>query len=919
MVTPIGSSSSHRLIACIIVAATTAVAARPARGADASDHSIVDVRVLSDRWVCVVLDTTPEVLAARDKQFGDVLRADKAKHDANPEKDWYYSISAKYHTMLAMAEFRAPLVRKLEDPTFWTINGAHPETATYWPQTVDGFPLSDASYPAPPTYVDLARIADFVYLKLPAGAIRSDSKIDVRTSDGRSASLSLDERATPCWSIKVNQVGYRADATAKFAYLGMWLGAAGAADFSSLDGKPFHVCTYEPGGRWDLGHAAGPPVFSGTIKLRAKAADQRRDDGQITGEDVYEMDFAPLKTPGTYCIVVPGLGRSWPFRVGDDAYGSVFYTVARALYQQRCGIELKQPYTAWTRKACHTTTYRGGFLPESDHWYDNDKYGAPLGPGGTTAFGFRDEAGHPLKIGSFAMVGATLTHDIVPVSGGWHDAADYDRRYGHYNIVWDLCGAYEMFPSHFTDGQLNLPESGNGVPDILDEAAVQVDLFRKTQMPDGGVSGWVEQPHHPQHDKLPNLDTTPFSISLPERGASYDYAASAAYLGRLIAPYDAARSTAYITSAARAYAWASDPKHTIRGVRFSIPKPGGKMGDAPMTVLFDQKEQLTGVQGGNVNGDFMLAAMQLYAATHEVRYLDTWKSNRGLEDVLLRGQPDAIPPFAFVTPALHPEWFGADTAAKLTAAAKAQADLVAQGQSALAYRTLWYAPTHAYYTFMGWGHVHAGYKARYSVLCWRLTGDEQYRQQVLLGLDWELGCNELGRALATGVGSTHPTCLQHITSQCDDLLEPVPGIIPYTFTYGLAYPAWQNQFALIDAGHGSVNSFFHGASVCLLPALLGRDRVQAEIDAIPHTGDKWTTAAIDRMRPALGPAFPIMRRLYTHPTLVPGQNEFTVYETIAPMAAVCGAMLPDGWKPDEAMKKRTPINDAKELPIYLQP
>lgn len=40
---------------------------------------------------------------------------------------------------------------------------------------------------------------------------------------------------------------------------------------------------------------------------------------------------------------------------------------------------------------------------------------------------------------------------------------------------------FEMFPAKFSDGQLNLPESGNGIPDVLDEAAVQVDVFRKTQ------------------------------------------------------------------------------------------------------------------------------------------------------------------------------------------------------------------------------------------------------------------------------------------------------------------------------------------------------------------------------------------------------------------------------------------------------
>ena len=141
---------------------------------------MVDLRVLSDRWVCVVIDATPEVLAARDKQFADVLAADKAKHDANP-KDWYYPISAKYHTLLAMAEVRPRLVKDFETPAYWSVNGKPPEVATYWPQTVDGFPASDPGFPAPAAYVELPRIADFVYLKL-AEPVRNGTRLDVRSA-----------------------------------------------------------------------------------------------------------------------------------------------------------------------------------------------------------------------------------------------------------------------------------------------------------------------------------------------------------------------------------------------------------------------------------------------------------------------------------------------------------------------------------------------------------------------------------------------------------------------------------------------------------------------------------------------------------------------------------------------------------------
>ena len=63
----------------------------------------------------------------------------------------------------------------------------------------------------------------------------------------------------------------------------------------------------------------------------------------------------------------------------------------------------------------------------------------------------------------------------------------------------------------------------------------------------------------------------------------------------------------------------------------------------------------------------------------------------------------------------------------------------------------------------------------------------------------------------------------------------------------------------------------------------------------------------------------IMRRTFVHPYLEPPQNEFTVSETIAPHAAVYGALLPDGWKPGQALKARRPINNAADLPFYLQP
>jgi hypothetical protein len=56
--------------------------------------------------------------------------------------------------------------------------------------------------------------------------------------------------------------------------------------------------------------------------------------------------------------------------------------------------------------------------------------------------------------------------------------------------------AYELAPQKFRDGELNIPESGNGIPDIVDEAKWGVDFYKRIQRPDGGVSvGFFEESH----------------------------------------------------------------------------------------------------------------------------------------------------------------------------------------------------------------------------------------------------------------------------------------------------------------------------------------------------------------------------------------------------------------------------------------
>ena len=53
--------------------------------------------------------------------------------------------------------------------------------------------------------------------------------------------------------------------------------------------------------------------------------------------------------------------------------------------------------------------------------------------------------------------------------------------------VADLLFAYQDFPKVLQGDDYGIPESGNGVPDVLDEARYELDWMLKMQDNSGGV------------------------------------------------------------------------------------------------------------------------------------------------------------------------------------------------------------------------------------------------------------------------------------------------------------------------------------------------------------------------------------------------------------------------------------------------
>ncbi|HTL53554.1 MAG TPA: glycoside hydrolase family 9 protein [Planctomycetota bacterium] len=173
------------------------------------------------------------------------------------------------------------------------------------------------------------------------------------------------------------------------------------------------------------------------------------DHDKASGDSLWECDFSAVNTPGKYLFEAAGPATPEPFEIREDLYDSLFKDLAHFYYLQRCGcaLDAKHAGDAWKREACHVGDQKA-FTQDGKESRD--------------------------------------------VSGGWHDAGDCNKyppflRYPIFMML-DL---YDIRGAALTDGQLNIPESGNGVPDLLDEVQWELDWLLKMQITEGPQAGAV--------------------------------------------------------------------------------------------------------------------------------------------------------------------------------------------------------------------------------------------------------------------------------------------------------------------------------------------------------------------------------------------------------------------------------------------
>ena len=277
----------------------------------------------------------------------------------------------------------------------------------------------------------------------------------------------------------------------------------------------------------------------GGVVFRGNLAPPQSDPD--SGDQVQAADFSGLRRAGIFYLAVPGVGRSWDFTVGKNVFAHAYYMAMRAFYGQRCGtaVDLGPEFPGYAHAICHQ---HGEFHPSS---------------------------------------GASGPRDNI---GGWHDAGDYGRYMVNSGIsTGTLLWAWEIYGRKLKNIPLKIPESGNGTPDILNEARWNLEWMLKMQDDDGGA--WHKQTSEhfsafvaPEDDKLPSEVIGTGAAPYKSTCATADLAAVGAIAARVYQPYDAKFAARALETARRAWAWTEkNPDVTFRN------PPGvttGEYGDA---------------------------------------------------------------------------------------------------------------------------------------------------------------------------------------------------------------------------------------------------------------------------------------------------------------------------------------------------
>ena len=553
---------------------------------------------------------------------------------------------------------------------------ADPWTATFEANPALGGGETEFRYPFTPT-MDLPT----AQLAFQLGGASTDwtlclDDVSIRAVDSVSTAPTTDSR------LVVNQVGYLPDGPKRATLLTDAAGALG----------------------WTLRDAQGETVESGETEPRGV--------DPTAGAGVHVIDFGDADATGEgFTLEADGV-TSHPFAIEAGLYAGLRHDALQYFTIARSGIDIGVP--GYEREAGHV-----GVAPNR----------------GDTAVGCQAPQ-------SFTQ-GWTCDYEL-DVSGGWYDAGDHGKYVVNGGIaVHQLLSTYERAlrtgtEAAFADGTMDVPESSNGVPDLLDEARWELEWMLRMQVPTGkDLAGMA---HHKVQDDgwtglplLPADDPQARQLHRPSTAATLNLVAVAAQSARLFADHDPAFAD-QLESAARV-GWEA----AVANPALYAPAEDGNAGGG----AYDDDD---------VTDEFYWAAAELFLTTGESAF-----ETAVLDSPLHEADLFTDSGFDWGHTALLGRLDLATVESDLPGQEGVIESVVALAERSLETQTTQnfgqpFAPAGGYQ----WGSNHAILNTLVVVAtAFDLSGDERFRAAVVEGMDYVLGRNAMDLSYVTGYGTVY--------------------------------------------------------------------------------------------------------------------------------------------------------------------
>jgi endoglucanase len=449
-----------------------------------------------------------------------------------------------------------------------------------------------------------------------------------------------------------------------------------------------------------------------------------------SGETVKLINFTAFQGTGEYTIVVPDLGQSHPFFIKDYVHQDLSAAAIKGYYFQRASTALNEAYAGkWNRPAGHLDTQ--------------------------------------VRVHASAATAARPENTIISSSKGWYDAGDYNKYIVNSGIsTYTILAAYEHFPAYYREFQLNIPESGNNIPDILDEALWNIQWMLTMQDPnDGGVyhklttanfSGMV----------MPHQDTATRYVVQKGTAATLNFAAVMAQASRIFKDFAVEMpefDQTCLTAALNAWRWARR-------------NPNVRYSQSALNAAYNPDINTGEYGDGNFSDEFRWAAAELFITTKADSFLAASNPLSGSFGVPAWPNVNTLGLYSLV---FHRAKLGpAKSGAVDTTFAVSALLSLARGLRDEAGRS-------AYHVVMGvsnsdfvWGsNAVAANQGMALIQAYNLTGDKSFLDAALQNLDYLLGRNAVGYCFVTGFGSKPPLHIHHRQSEADGIVDPVPGLL----------------------------------------------------------------------------------------------------------------------------------------------